>query len=260
MLATPFAEGAAFLKTATTMTRPDIQLHFVISVVDDHARRLHLGYGYSCHVCALRPYSRGEVFLRSGDPQADPGIDTKFLSDRRDLDTMIAGAKMTCEILQAEPLGAYAKHELFGLKNDKRFTSELGAVCPMIVVAVPWTDADLKFQAEHIATHKLHNSGFNCVACQVLIMPKGWDKAQTLLANVDAVAKKSTRGAYYSGATDRLDAFKVKANTSKEVARGAVPSLVINAVDDSDWFRKNEVFAPAMSTHDMDAPDAETYL
>ena len=145
-------------------------------------------------------------------------------------------------------------------KNDKRFTSELGAVCPTIVVPGPWTDADLKFQAEHIATHKLHNSGFNCVACQVLIMPKGWDKAQTLLANVDAVAKKSTRGAYYPGATDRLDAFKGKAKTSKEVARGAAPPLVINDVGDSDWFRNNEVFAPAMSTHDMDAPDAETYL
>lgn len=129
-------------------------------------------------------------------------------------------------------------------KNDKRFTSELGAVCPTIVVPGPWTDVDLKFQAEHIATHKLHNSGFNCVACQVLIMPKGWDKAQTLLANVDEVAKKSTRGAYYPGATDRLDAFKGKAKTSKEVARGAAPSLVINDVDDSDWFRNNEVFAP----------------
>ena len=90
----------------------------MISVVDDHARRLHLGYGYSCHVCALRPYSRGEVFLRSRDPSADPGIDPKFLSDRRDLDTMIAGAKMTREILQAEPLGAYVKRELFGLKDN----------------------------------------------------------------------------------------------------------------------------------------------
>jgi len=31
-------------------------------------------------------------------------------------------------------------------------------------------------------------------------------------------------------------------------------------VDDDDWFRHTEVFAPAMSTHEMDAPDAETYL
>ncbi len=118
MIATPFAEGAAFLKTDPALDRPDIQLHFVIAVVDDHARRLHLGYGYSCHVCALRPYSRGEVFLQSADPLMDPGIDPKFLSDRRDLETTIKGAKMTRDILQAEPVASYAKRELFDMHDD----------------------------------------------------------------------------------------------------------------------------------------------
>ena len=145
-------------------------------------------------------------------------------------------------------------------KNKKRFTSELGAVCPTIVVPGPWSDADLKFQAEHIATHKLHNSGFNCVACQVLIMPKGWDKAATLLSQVNAVAQKSTRGAYYPGAKDRLDTFKSKAKYPKSIARGPAPSLIVNNVADSDWFNNNEVFAPAMSTHVLDTPDAATYL
>ncbi len=114
MLATPFAEGAAFLKTDKALSRPDIQLHYVISIVDDHARKLHLGYGFSCHVCALRPYSRGEVFLQSGDPTADPGIDPKFLSDQRDLETMIKGARMTREILMQEPMAKYRHKELFG--------------------------------------------------------------------------------------------------------------------------------------------------
>jgi len=102
-------------------------------------------------------------------------------------------------------------------QNFKRFTSELGAVCPTIVVPGPWSAADLKFQAEQIATHKLHNSGFNCVACQVLIMPKGWDKAAILMANLNAVVQNSNRGAYYPGATDRLDAFKSKAKTYKSL-------------------------------------------
>jgi aldehyde dehydrogenase (NAD(P)+) len=145
-------------------------------------------------------------------------------------------------------------------QNDKRFTSELGAVCPTIVVPGPWSAADLKFQAEHIATQKLHNSGFNCVACQVLIMPKGWDKSTILLANLNAVVQKSTRGAYYPGTVDRLDAFKGKAKVHKFVVRGAAPSLIVNDVNDSDWFTNNEVFGPAMSTHEMEAPDAQTYL
>ncbi|MCB1405458.1 MAG: choline dehydrogenase [Rhodobacteraceae bacterium] len=117
MIATPFAEGAGFLKTDRSLDKPDVQLHFVISIVDDHARKLHPGYGFSCHVCALRPYSRGEVFLQSGDPMADPGIDPNFLSDDRDLKTMIAGAKITREILMQEPMNKYRHKELFGVTD-----------------------------------------------------------------------------------------------------------------------------------------------
>lgn len=145
-------------------------------------------------------------------------------------------------------------------KNNKRFTSELGAVCPTIIVPGPWTGADLRFQAEHVATMKLHNSGFNCVACQVLIMPKTWNKTARFMGNLKSVMSKSTRLAYYPGAKDRLANFMGEAQNAEEVARGAAPACIINSVGDSDWFRNQEVFAPAMSTLQMDDPDPETYL
>jgi choline dehydrogenase-like flavoprotein len=113
MIATPFAEGGAFLKTDPALSRPDIQLHFVIAIADDHARKLHLGYGFSCHVCVLRPHSIGEVFLESGDPLAPPGIDPRFLSDERDLKTLIEGAKLTRRILQASALARYRDKEIY---------------------------------------------------------------------------------------------------------------------------------------------------
>ncbi|WP_170529457.1 GMC family oxidoreductase [Ruegeria arenilitoris] len=114
MVATPFAEGAAFLKTSPDLDRPDIQLHFTIALVDDHARKLHLGYGFSCHICKLRPESRGTVSLHNADPFAAPAIDPAFLSDPRDLDTMIKGARMTREILEAPALAKYRHKEMFG--------------------------------------------------------------------------------------------------------------------------------------------------
>jgi len=117
MLATPFAEGGAFFKSDPSVDRADLQLHFVISIVDDHARNLHAGYGYSCHVCVLRPYSRGQVFLKSNDPLADPGIDPRFLSDDRDLKLLIQGAKITRQVLQAPPLIKYQKSEMFGITD-----------------------------------------------------------------------------------------------------------------------------------------------
>ncbi|MEL0436925.1 GMC family oxidoreductase [Phycobacter sp. K97] len=113
MLATPFAEGAAFLKTDPSLDRADVQLHFVISIVDDHARKLHMGHGFSCHVCVLRPKSRGSVGLTSADPMAPPRIDPQFLSDPEDLAVMIKGIRKTRQIMQTPPLQGYIHKELF---------------------------------------------------------------------------------------------------------------------------------------------------
>ena len=118
MIASTITECGSFFKTDPNLDRPDVQTHFVISIVDDHARKLHLGYGYSCHVCVLRPYSRGEVFLKSADPLAAPGIDPRFLSDERDLQTLIRGAKMTRAMLEAPAMAKYMHKELFGVSDE----------------------------------------------------------------------------------------------------------------------------------------------
>ncbi|WP_170419647.1 GMC family oxidoreductase [Ruegeria arenilitoris] len=128
MAATPFAEGAAFLKTSPDLDRPDIQLHFTIALVDDHARKLHLGYGFSCHICKLRPESRGTVSLHSADPFAAPAIDPAYLSDPRDLDTMIKGARMTREILEAPALAKYRHKEMFGTDTARTDTDWEGHI------------------------------------------------------------------------------------------------------------------------------------
>ena len=56
-----FAECGGFLKTRPDLDVPDIQLHFGMAMVDDHGRKRHWGTGFSCHVCLLRPKSRGSV-------------------------------------------------------------------------------------------------------------------------------------------------------------------------------------------------------
>jgi len=61
MITTNFAEAGGFLKTLPGAAAPDVQLHFVIGIVDNHARTTHLGHGYSLHVCLLRPKSAGRV-------------------------------------------------------------------------------------------------------------------------------------------------------------------------------------------------------
>ncbi len=112
-LASPGAEAGAFLKTDPALDKPDVQLHFVIGLVDNHMRRLHMGHGFSCHVCVLRPHSVGAVRLAGADPFAAPEIDPAYLSDRRDLETLVKGVRLTQRILQAPSLAPWRREEIY---------------------------------------------------------------------------------------------------------------------------------------------------
>jgi choline dehydrogenase-like flavoprotein len=113
LLTTNFAEAGAFLRSRAGLERPDIQLHFVNGLVDDHARRLHYGYGVSCHVAVLRPESRGSLRLHSADPAAAPRIDPNFQGTDADVETLLAGVKAAREIMHAAPLDRHRGAELF---------------------------------------------------------------------------------------------------------------------------------------------------
>lgn len=49
--------------------------------------------GFTFQVIAVRPHSRGSVTIRSDSPYDAPVIDTGFLRDERDLETLKAGMK-----------------------------------------------------------------------------------------------------------------------------------------------------------------------
>jgi choline dehydrogenase-like flavoprotein len=113
LLTTNYAEGGAFLCSRPGLERPDIQLHFVTGLVDDHSRQLHFHYGVSCHVCVLRPRSRGSVRLASRDPRAAPLIDPNFLGEEGDLRDLLAGVKAARDIMDGEALRPYRDGEMY---------------------------------------------------------------------------------------------------------------------------------------------------
>jgi len=112
MLTTNFAEAGAFIRSSPDVERPDLQLHFVIGKLVDHGRKTAFGHGYSCHVCLLRPKSRGSVTLASSDPMAPPAIDPAFFAERDDLERLIGGFKQMRHVLQQPALAAYSGREL----------------------------------------------------------------------------------------------------------------------------------------------------
>ena len=76
-------------------------------------RRIHLADGYSAHICVLRPESRGSVGLQDANPASPPRIDPNFLSDPRDLQTLMAGVRIMERAMAAPPLAPWRGKRLY---------------------------------------------------------------------------------------------------------------------------------------------------
>ncbi len=142
------------------------------------------------------------IFERALAPFVEAGF-LRFARGGADAGAYLCGHSLVDEI---HITGSEGTHNAiaFGAALHKPITSELGNVSPTIVIPGPWTDRDLQFQAENIATQKAHNAGFNCVASQVLVLPQEWEHTRELLERVTQVfAKMEQRPEYYPGATQR---------------------------------------------------------
>lgn len=147
--------------------------------------------------------------------------------------------------------------------TDKPVWAELGGVTPVIVVPGKWSSRDIRFQAEHIVSQKMHNSGFNCVGTQVLVLPLAWEHADELVDEIRAVlAETPGRQPYYPRSSERFERLAA-ASADAETIGGAYPRYLIPDVDPSDtsspWFTK-EVFGPILAVTRLPGDDVATYL
>jgi aldehyde dehydrogenase (NAD(P)+) len=150
------------------------------------------------------------------------------------------------------PDGAQRKAEKRPLLT-KPITSELGGVSPTIVLPGLWSKADLRFQAEHLVTQRLHNGGYNCVAGQVAIVSSSWAQKEDFLAEVRAVLNQAPgRRAYYPGSDQRvaaaLDAYPAAERLGPDQGRALVR---LTAADDRDYLLKTEFFAPVLGVVEL---------
>ncbi|MYY13870.1 aldehyde dehydrogenase family protein [Streptomyces sp. SID4919] len=141
---------------------------------------------------------------------------------------------------------------------DKPVTSELGGVSPTLVLPGNWSDADLRFQAEHVATQRLHNGGYNCVASQVVVLSSGWAQKDRFLAHLRAaLAKAPARPAYYPGSDHRV----AQALTEYAGARRIGDRVLIEDLDarDPGPALTTEYFAPVLGVLELPG-DPATFL
>ncbi|MFD2028458.1 aldehyde dehydrogenase family protein [Promicromonospora aerolata] len=122
-------------------------------------------------------------------------------------------------------------------------TSELGGVAPIIVVPGRWSPADLRFQAEHLVSMRLHNAGHNCVAGQVVVLSADWDQKDAFLAELRrALATMPGRTPWYPG-TDAKVARAERAHPDAEHVSGRL----LMEVAPGDPACADEYFAPVLA-------------
>jgi acyl-CoA reductase-like NAD-dependent aldehyde dehydrogenase len=120
----------------------------------------------------------------------------------------------------------------------KPISAELGNVSPIIMVPGPYTDKEIRFQAEQIATAFTMNASFMCCTAKVLVMPKNWDGTARFIKTLQEVcAEIPTRSAYYPGAEDRWQATtKNRSNVSNigTPLKGELPWTFITDLNADD--------------------------
>ena len=137
----------------------------------------------------------------------------------------------------------------------KPITSELGGVSPVIVVPGRWSARDLRFQAEHVVTMRLHNAGHNCIAAQELVLSADWPQRDAFLDEIRRVLDElPPRAPWYPGAEQRVERV-VAEHPEAETHRGRV--LVETPADGEDPLCRVEVFAPVLGWTELPGSGAE---
>lgn len=106
-----FLESGAFLKSRPDLDRPDLQIHGVLAIMQDHGKVVVEKDGFTLHVCQLRPESRGKVGLRSADPFDDPTILANYLSTDEDRRAIREGVRIARETVAQAAFDPYRDAE-----------------------------------------------------------------------------------------------------------------------------------------------------
>ncbi len=138
---------------------------------------------------------------------------------------------------------------------DKEMTAELGGVSPTIVLPGSWSKADIEFQANHVATQRLHNNGYNCVAAQVVVLPKRWAQRDEFIAALrKAVNEAPARAAYYPGSDVRVAAADTSYPDAQHLGSRGARVLVVDPADRKALLC-TEYFGPVLGVIELDTED-----
>ncbi len=119
MLTSNVAEAGAFVSTRNSSI-PDLQFHVAPVLFENHGLEPPREHGISFGPTLVRPESRGFVRLHGADPLAAPAIGPNYLTEPSDIETLVAGIRLSREIVSQSTYGAFRGAELTPGPNVRR--------------------------------------------------------------------------------------------------------------------------------------------
>ncbi|MGZ5067245.1 MAG: GMC family oxidoreductase [Usitatibacter sp.] len=110
-LTMPPSQLGAFAMSDPSEATPNIEWHVQPLSLEKFGDPLHPFPAITPSVCNLRPTSRGEVRIRSGDPHAAPEIRLNYLSTPEDQAVAARSMRITRRIMAAAALSRYTPEE-----------------------------------------------------------------------------------------------------------------------------------------------------
>lgn len=103
--------ATGFLRSRDDLETPDIQFHVQPLSAENPGKGADRFSAFTMSVCQLRPESKGEIRLASGDPRSYPKIIPNYLSTKTDCDTIVAGVNIARRIARNAPLTSKISEE-----------------------------------------------------------------------------------------------------------------------------------------------------
>ncbi len=111
-LTSNIAEAGGFLKTKSNLERVNLQLHFIPGCLINHGFTNRKQHGFTLCPTLLYPQSKGKITLRSNNPLEPPVIQPLYLAEPEDLETLLAGVKISRQILQQQAFDRFRGEEI----------------------------------------------------------------------------------------------------------------------------------------------------
>lgn len=180
----------------------------------------------------------------------------------------ITGSDKTYDTIVWGPPGP--EREARKARNDpvlkKPISAELGNVSPVIIAPGPYSEKELRYQAEDIAGTTTANGSFNCNAARVVVAPRGSNERKQILAGLESVfAATPPRTAYYPGSRQRWEELtreRKGARTFGAPGKNTLPWTMVSldANDKNERAFREEYFCPVLSETEVGSSDPLEFL